>query len=200
MIGLTEDEKKFRRWQICSPEVARLVTEFENGTVLKENEHSEFHQHEDSPSFQEKFKKHVSCLAMELEQLGKPFIPNESIELFQLDTKDVMGEAVVMTVKTIEEIGKRKYEEFKKARVIDVTQKLEDTIGKNKLALFKQSNTKGQSSKSESKDLKLHIRLFSQLYISTRIRGRNMDETRNTGKIISLRGLMLYLIRINTKV
>ena len=200
MIGLTEDEKKFRRWQICSPEVARLVTEFENGTVLKENQHSEFHHHEVSPSFQEKFKKHVSGLAMELEQLGKPFIPNESIELFQLDTKDVMGEAVVMTVKTIEEIGKRKYEEFKKARVIDVTQKLEDTIGKNKLALFKQSNTKGQSSKSESKDLKLHIRLFSQLYISTRIRGRNMDETRNTGKIISLRGMMLYLIRINTKV
>ena len=137
---------------------------------------------------------------MELEQLGKPFIVNESVELLQLDTKDVTGEAVVMTVKTIEEIGKRKYEEFKKARVIDVTQKLEDTIAKNKLALFKQSNTKGQSSKSESKDLKLHIRLFSQLYISTRIGGRNMDETRNTGKIIPLRELMLYLIRINTKV
>ena len=50
MIGLTEDEKKLRPWHICSPEVARLVTEFENGTVLKENEHSEFHHHEDSPS------------------------------------------------------------------------------------------------------------------------------------------------------
>ena len=59
-----------------------------------------------------------------------------------------MGEAVAMTVKTIEEIGKRKYEEFKRARVIDVTQKLEDTITKKKLVLFKQSNTEGQSSKS----------------------------------------------------
>ena len=104
---------------------------------------------------------------MELEQLGDPFIVDESVELFQLDTKDVIGEAVVMTVKTTEEIGKRKYEELKKARLIDVTQKLEHTITKNKLALFKQSNTKGQSSKSESKDLKLYIRLFSQLYIST---------------------------------
>ena len=43
MIVLTEDEKKFRRWQICSAEVAKLFTEFENGTALKENEHSEFH-------------------------------------------------------------------------------------------------------------------------------------------------------------
>ena len=54
MFGLTEDEKKFCRWQICSSEVARLVTEFENGTVLKENKHSEFHYYEDSPSFQKK--------------------------------------------------------------------------------------------------------------------------------------------------
>ena len=74
MIWLTEDEKKFRRWQICSPEVARLVTEFENGTVLKENEHSEFHHHEDSPSFQENFKKYMSGLAMELEQFGNPLL------------------------------------------------------------------------------------------------------------------------------
>ena len=105
MIGLTEDERKFCRWKICSPEVARLAMEFENGTVLKENEHSEFHHHEDSPSFQEKSKKHVSGLAMELKQLGNPFIVDESAELFQLNTKDVMGEAVFMTVKTIEEIG-----------------------------------------------------------------------------------------------
>ena len=51
MIGLTEAEKKFRGWQLCSPEVVRPVTKFENGTALKENEHSEFHHHEDSPSF-----------------------------------------------------------------------------------------------------------------------------------------------------
>ena len=165
MIGLTENEKKFCHWQICSPEVARLVTEFVNGAELKENEHSEFNDHEDSPSFQEKFKKHVGGLAIEFEQFGNPFISDESVELFQLDKKDVMGEAVVMMVKTIEEIGKVKYEEFKKARVIDVTQKLEDTITKNKLALFKQSNTKGQFSKSESKDLKPHSRLFHS-YIS----------------------------------
>ena len=87
-----------------------------------------------------------------------------------------MSEAVVMMVKTIEEIGKRKYKKFKKARIIDVTQNLEDTVTKNRLALFKQSNTKGQSSKSDSNDLKLHIRLFSQLYIFTQIRGGNMDK------------------------
>ena len=57
-----------------------------------------------------------------------------------------------------------------------MTQKLEDKIAKNKFALFKQMNTKEQSLKFESKDLKLHIRLFSQLYIFTQIRGGNMGK------------------------
>ena len=71
--------------------------------------------------------------------------------------KDVMGEAIVMRVETTEKIGKRKYKKFKKAAVIDVTQKLEDAVTKAILALFKETNTKAQSSKSESKNLKLHI-------------------------------------------
>ena len=54
-----------------------------------------------------------------------------------------MGEAVAMTVKTIEEIGKRKYEEFKRARVIDVTQKLEDTITKKKACSFQAVEHRG---------------------------------------------------------
>ena len=71
--------------------------------------------------------------------------------------KDIMGEAIVMTVETTEEIGKRKYKEFKKSTVINVTQNLEDAVTKDRLALFKETNTKAQSSKSESKNLKLHI-------------------------------------------
>ena len=51
IVGLTEDEDKFRRRQICSPEVARVVSECEDITVLKGNEHSEFHHHEDFKAF-----------------------------------------------------------------------------------------------------------------------------------------------------
>ena len=65
IFGLTEDKDKFLRWQICSLEVARAASQFENSTVLKENEHSEFHHHEDSKSFQEKIAKHVSSLTKE---------------------------------------------------------------------------------------------------------------------------------------
>ena len=176
MIGLTEDDDKWRRWQVCSPEVARAVDEFKSVTVLKGSIHTEFHHHEDTKAFQQKFEKDVHCLKTELINFGNPFMIDADTELIQLDTKDVMGDNVVATVRTIEKIGKENFEEFRKSRIINQTTKLDAVIKKNMLPTFKATNTKGQSSKSESKDLKLHVRLFSQLYISTQIRGADMNE------------------------
>ena len=45
-----------------------------------------------------------------------------------------------------------------------------------KLPTFKASNTKGRSAKTESQELKMHVRLFLQVYISTQIRGGNTEE------------------------
>ena len=106
MVGLTEDEEKFRHWTIWSPEIARAVAEFEEGTVSQQKQHGSFHPHEDSNSFQIQFAKHVNDLLTEFEQLGNPFMFDESNELIQLGTKAVMGDDVIKTVKTIEEADK----------------------------------------------------------------------------------------------
>ena len=176
IAGLMEDEDKFRRWQIYSPEVARVVSEFEDITILKGNEHSEFHHHEDSKAFQEKVAKHVALLTTEFNQLGNPFGPDELKELVQLGTKDVMTDNVVSTVRNIEEIGRKKHDEFRETRIFHKRIRLDDPINKNKLPTFKASNTKGRSAKTDSQELKMHVQLFSQMHISTQIRGGNMEE------------------------
>ena len=177
MVGLTEDEEKFRHWTICSPEIARAVAEFEEGTVLQQKQHGSFHHHEDSNSFQIRFAKHVNDLLTEFEQLGNPFMSDESNELIQLGTKDVMGDDVIKTVKTIEEAGKSQRKEFRERRLMKREISLDDPIKKNKFPTFKSANTKGQSiSRKRSDELKKRIRLFSQMYISTQTRGGNMDE------------------------
>ena len=168
IVGLTEDKDKFRGWQICSPEVARVVSEFEDITVLKGNEHSEFYRHEDFKAFQEKFANHVALLTTEFNQLGNPFGPDELKELVQL-AKDVMTDNVVCTVRNIEEIGRKQQAEFRETTIFRKSIRLDDTIKKNKLPTFKTSNTKGRSAKTESLELKMHVRLFSQMHISTQI-------------------------------
>ena len=177
MVGLTEDEDRLWRWMICSPEISRAVSDFETGTVLKKKDHGIFHHHEESVSFQRRFAKHVVDLTSEFEQLGNPFLFNESGELIQLDIKDVMGEEVVATVRTVNELGRTRHAQFRNMHIIERTIGIDAPIKKNKLPTFKSSNTKGQSSaNSQSKELKLHIRLFSQMYISTQTRVGNMHE------------------------
>ena len=83
---------------------------------------------------------------------------------------------VVSTDRQIEEIGKKQHNEFREMRILKKRVPFDDPVKKSKLPTFKASNTKGQPAKSESKDLKIHVRLFSQMYISTQIRGVYMLE------------------------
>ena len=66
------------------------------------------------------------------------FIVNDSKELIQLGTKDVMG-GDLSTVRQIEELGKNQHAEFRKSRIFAHTVQLDSPIKKNKLPLFKVS-------------------------------------------------------------
>ena len=76
-----------------------------------------------------------------------------------------MGDDVVPTVGRIEEIGKKQHNEFREMRIFNRIVPFDDSIKKNKLSTF-----------NASKNLKIHVRLFLQMYISTQIRGGSMLE------------------------
>ena len=82
----------------------------------------------------------------------------------------------VSTVRQIEELGKNKHAEFMKSRIFAHTVQLDSPIKKKKLPLFKISAIKDQSTKWESKELKIHIRLFPEMYISTKLEGEILKE------------------------
>ena len=71
IVGLTEHKDKFHRWLLCTPEVPRVIAEFEAQTVPKNNKHhQDFHHHEDSKTFPLQFLRHVDDLKKEFEQFG----------------------------------------------------------------------------------------------------------------------------------
>ena len=65
LFGSKGNERKFGRWQVSSPEVAKVLQESEYVTVMKRNEHTEFHHHERLDSFQKKFDPNVKKLVAE---------------------------------------------------------------------------------------------------------------------------------------
>ena len=75
--GLSEDEDRLREWMVFGPEVARIVLEFEENSVLKQTRKTEYRHHEETVAFQKCFKIHVDCLVIEIKKFGNPLIIND---------------------------------------------------------------------------------------------------------------------------
>ncbi len=91
-VGLTENPHALRRWMIGSPELARMVNEYEDQSLLKKKETKK--HHDQMLSVQKVFVKEVKDL---VEELGNPF-REDSGDLLVLDTKDIMPKEVVDSV------------------------------------------------------------------------------------------------------
>ena len=73
---------------------------------------------------------------------------NECGELIQLDTKDVMGEEVVATVRTVNELGKTQHPQFRNMRIIERTFGIDAPLKKNNHLILKVSHQQTLNPKS----------------------------------------------------
>ena len=97
--------------------------------------------------------------------------------LLQLDTRDVMSDDIVESIRTAEEIERANSECFITQRLVNRSCSLDAPIKKNKLQLLSSSNRKSNLSvKSEKKQLQKDVTMFAQMYIATQVRGGDIDE------------------------
>ena len=114
-IGLTENPSALRKWVIAGPEQARLIVEFER-QFLRDTRVQETH-HEECLSAQNTFNQQVTALVEAIKELGNPFLDDTS-ELLVLDSRDVMNEFVVETVRTVEYLGTEKYNRYYESEIL----------------------------------------------------------------------------------
>ena len=176
VLGLTESPSALRRWTVGGPEVARMIVEFENA-VQNEKVHTTSEKHHDAtPAVQRKFLKDVQALTQIMRKSGNPF-KDTSSELVVLNSRDIADASVTETMNTIEELGKRKFDEFVTQRIDSRTQMLSDPIKRNKLTLIGTPPKKLKTNlASKVSDLKQDCSLFSRLYIASQSREGNLDE------------------------
>ncbi|KAG0726527.1 hypothetical protein GWK47_036344 [Chionoecetes opilio] len=93
-----------------------------------------------------------------------------------LDTRNVIDHPVVNTVRTVEPVGKKQYETYKKSVLTDATHSIHDPFKKNKLPLFRSPTPKTKSKQvGQVSMLKDDVALFSRLYIVTQHRDGDLD-------------------------
>lgn len=110
-----------------------MVLEFEQ-TFIEPCTH-DTQYHEQTPAVQNVFAKDVQAFVDTVEVMGNPFL-EDSKELLVLDTKDIMPETVVESVKTAHMIGQSQYDKYAQEILQDCSKSITDRIHRNSLPLF----------------------------------------------------------------
>lgn len=174
-IGLTENEAVLKRWMVAGPEVARLLTEYEDKHSAKQ-EPSDRH-HEQIPSIQKKFFKNVKSVVEVMEEVGNPF-SETSTDLYTLHTKAIIPDSVVATVQNAENTGKAQHQKFVPECINDRKTGLNDSIPKNKLQRLSSFDKAAAPTKTKVKvsSLKTDVDLFARMYIACQVREGDLDS------------------------
>ena len=91
--------------------------------------------------------------------MSNPFL-DDPPELLMLDTRNVIDESVVNTVRTVESVGRDQYNTYHKSVISDCTCSIHKPIKKNFLPLFRCPTPKTQQAEHISM-LKADVALFS---------------------------------------
>ena len=103
-VGLTENPAALRRWMVASPELSRMVQEFEGSNSLtEENVH-----HEQKPGVQSAFFKDVLNTVSSFEELANPSL-EEGENLMAIHTKGIMDDTVVRAIRDAGKIGEEQF-------------------------------------------------------------------------------------------
>ena len=164
-LGLYDNEKAFMKWMIVTPELSRMIQEFE--TFLPRRDHDEdelfLNHHEQSTSFQKTFHDKAKKFYDKVCEYGNPFtIEHES--LLTLNTQEICDDSVVDTIKNLESRGTTQYNNYVQSILETGKKSIHDVISKNSFPLMstplkKISTTAG----NKLKVMKLNSNIFSSL-------------------------------------
>lgn len=171
-IGLMTNERALQRWMMAGPELARMVEEFQE---CRKDVSDDTRHHEQRPAVQATFLKQVQALTTTMEEMGNPFT-EESHDLIQLDSKDIVDADVAKVLQSIEKTGEKQFQEFISNRLENQAMHVLDPIKKNKLHIFTGTPHHISKSKNQVALLKSDCSLFSRLFIACQTRDGNLHD------------------------
>ena len=172
-IGLTENEATLRRWMVAGPETARMLQKYDEKHFKAKIDIES--QHEQTPSVQKRFASRVNSVTDVIDEIGNPFSDTSKV-LYALDTKVIMPDSAIHSIRTAEDLGKAQYKAFVQERINGNAIAFIHSTQKYRLPLFNSSLGKvPASTASEVSNRQNDVRLFSRMYISCQARNSDMD-------------------------
>ena len=153
-----------------------MIEEFEfmtgvtSGSIINHGKH-----HEQTKSFQSKFAEETRALVSAFTSMGNPF-EEDSGDLFNINSKDVMDECVINSIRNIKKLGKTGYTNFVQERLVSMTKDISAPIPRTQPTLFRTTPAKPTKQKVLLDATKSDSMLFSRMYIACQTRDGDIDK------------------------
>ena len=164
-------------WKCCSPEEVDGRWTWDtthDPRVWRRLSTTRSDHHTKSHSTQFSFKQDVENLIDAIHDLGKPFL-EDSGDLITLNTKDIMEQYSIASVKNVYMLGQEQYALFVQERFEEPQKTISDPLKKNKLPLFSQKKNLTKVDHQVAA-LKEDCSLFGRLYITSQNRDGDLQN------------------------
>ena len=112
-VDILESDESLLKWMVGGPEIARMVNEFE--VSAESANHVVLPHHENSTSFEKRFRNHIQSFKKTFKENGNPFA--ESDNLMQVMTRIIVNESSVKSVANAKQIGNQQYKRYIEERI-----------------------------------------------------------------------------------
>ena len=136
----TQDESALIRWETCGPEVARIVSEFEDSLYNQDASSSAAKHHEDNEKFRQKFNRDVESVYQAI-----PCNPVEMASLSTINNSAPFPQSVSDQLKQVLSTGERQVKVFIQDRLLMQKTSITEKISKNKFPLLSTGSSKSTS-------------------------------------------------------
>ena len=135
----TQGESALIRWEICGPEVARIVSEFEN-SLYNQDASSSATKHEDNEKFRQKFNRDVESFYQAV-----PCNLFEMTSLSTINNSAPFPQSVSNQLKQVMSTGKRQVKLFIQDRLLMQKTAITEKISKNNFPFLSIGSSKSTS-------------------------------------------------------
>ena len=173
IVGKTQDPVQLQSLLVCTPEISRLVDEYE---AKNETIYNRLFHHSSDPASQKRFIKFVKLLLAVMLKAGSPFVECHP-DLTSLKTKRKAQEGSGQYARAAEEKGKTLYKHFVHGVLITREKSIWDPIPRHEVLLFKEKGTTRQQTLKESlKTSRKGARAAAELLVLAQQRVESLDS------------------------
>ena len=154
---------------ICGPEITKLIGQFESEFNVNEADKAHLH-HEEGAAVQKSFKKQTQAFVDTITEFSSPFL-DDFLELLVLHSRDCADDTVIATVRSIESIAIKQYQQYCQDVLISKKKSIHDSIKKNSLPTFKTPKCKKKSKTLHNLVVQQsNVSILGRLYIANQQR------------------------------